>query len=58
MSVSQTVRPFIYCIQLVYIHYHGSTSCIHHYVINVVNDLWQVFGFLWFIPQIEVTSTL
>ena len=32
MSVSQTVHPVSYCINLVYIHYHGSTSCIHHYI--------------------------
>jgi hypothetical protein len=43
MSASQTVRPFIYCIHLVYIYYHVSTSCIHHYVIEFDNDLRQVY---------------
>ena len=43
MSVSQTLRTVIYCIHLVYIYYHVSISCIHHYVIKFVNDLRQVW---------------
>jgi hypothetical protein len=40
---------------------HGEVYSIQHYVINFVNDLQQVSGFLWvlqFPPPIKLTATI
>ena len=40
---------------------HGEVYLIQHYVIKLVNDLWQASGFLrvlWFSPLIKLTAMM